>query len=477
MLISVYAARSGYYSEESKRVRCETALAFQTISFMVYLLGGALVYSKIETWHYLDAVYWADCTILTIGFGDYAPKTHLGRSLIFPYAVGGVLILGLVIASIQSFLTQRRERKVSVMMKDKQHALLKRLQSRYIIPVNFACEAYGLTHISRSTGKINEDDFRMLRHIQEQVAQKQRWILLLGSGTTWFVLWFVSAAIFKRTETHQNWSYFVSLYFTFISLMTIGYGDFYPTSNAGKAFFVFWSLLAVPTITILVSSMGETIIKKLKDHLKWWRNIVLHVEESTRKKGLNYFLGGTTGGKTFSTEYHLSSSQNTSSTRQRRKDMMKGKARDESIKISTRTEKRPTVDNSGDSVESGPGYGKDLPYYHYQLIKEIGKVTGHLLTSPSREYTYNEWAWFQALITQGRHRGVSRVDSAGEGGWDRARDVSEPESHKEGNGSSSSDWPESGSYLWSSRSESQWMLEQLIITLKRELRSQLEEAE
>jgi potassium channel subfamily K, other eukaryote len=133
MLVSLLGARSGYYSKESKRVRSDWTLACQTISFKVYLLVGAVVFSRIEEWNYLDAVFWADCTILTIGLGDYAPKTHLGRSLLFPYAIGGVLLLGLVIASIQSFVTQRRERKFSTIMKEKQLNLLKRLQNRYAI--------------------------------------------------------------------------------------------------------------------------------------------------------------------------------------------------------------------------------------------------------------------------------------------------------------------------------------------------------
>jgi len=133
MFISVYATRSGYYNEEATRVRCENTLAYQTIIAKAYLLIGALVFSKIEKWNYLDAVYWADYTILTIGLGDYAPKTHLGRSLVFPYAVGGVLLLGLVIASIQSFLTQRRKRMTSSIMRARQHSLLKRLRSRYAI--------------------------------------------------------------------------------------------------------------------------------------------------------------------------------------------------------------------------------------------------------------------------------------------------------------------------------------------------------
>jgi potassium channel subfamily K len=69
--------------------------------------------------------------------------------------------------------------------------------------------------------------------------------------------------------SRQGWSYFLSLYFAYTSLLTIGYGDYSPASNSGKAFFVFWSLLAVPTLTILISNMGDTVIKAFRDLTIW----------------------------------------------------------------------------------------------------------------------------------------------------------------------------------------------------------------
>jgi potassium channel subfamily K len=59
-------------------------------------------------------------------------------------------------------------------------------------------------------------------------------------------------------------TYFQALYFCYISLLTIGYGDLSPKSNAGRCFFVVWSLIAVPTMTILVSDMGDTVVDKFK---------------------------------------------------------------------------------------------------------------------------------------------------------------------------------------------------------------------
>jgi hypothetical protein len=35
-------------------------------------------------------------TILTVGFGDLYPTSDLGRGIVFPYSVGGIIMLGLV---------------------------------------------------------------------------------------------------------------------------------------------------------------------------------------------------------------------------------------------------------------------------------------------------------------------------------------------------------------------------------------------
>jgi potassium channel subfamily K, other eukaryote len=45
-----------------------------------------------------------------------------------------------------------------------------------------------------------------------------------------------------------------------VSLLTIGYGDFAPKTGAGRTFFVLWSFIAVPTITILASHLTSTVV-------------------------------------------------------------------------------------------------------------------------------------------------------------------------------------------------------------------------
>ena len=87
----------------------------------------------------------------------------------------------------------------------------------------------------------------------------------------------------QATETDtQQWDYFQGLYFSYTSLLTIGYGDIYPESNAGKPFFVFWSLLAIPSLTILISNMGDTIVKVIRDFALWIGSVTLLPSEGFR---------------------------------------------------------------------------------------------------------------------------------------------------------------------------------------------------
>ncbi len=36
-------------------------------------------------------LYFCDVTILTVGFGDIVPSNDIGRGLVFPYSVGGIM--------------------------------------------------------------------------------------------------------------------------------------------------------------------------------------------------------------------------------------------------------------------------------------------------------------------------------------------------------------------------------------------------
>jgi potassium channel subfamily K len=110
-----------------------------------------------------------------------------------------------------------------------------------------------------------KDRFDAMRRIQLQTHKFKSWYALIFSVGAFGILWCIGAVVFWQTEKDaQGMTYFRALYFCYISLLTIGYGDLSPKTNAGRCFFVIWSLIAVPTMTILVSDMGDTVIHKFK---------------------------------------------------------------------------------------------------------------------------------------------------------------------------------------------------------------------
>lgn len=278
----------GQYPPEFTLTESQRTLIIQTMLFVVWLAGGAGIFSKIEStygdvddtgfhWSYVNALYFCDVTILTVGFGDLYPTSNAGRGIVFPYAIGGIIILGLVVSSISKFATELGSENVVRRHGDK---IRKRTKARTVSveepPPSLAMRARGTTadkrQISarRSRPKLlilreERDRFNTMRQIQARTRRFKSWYRLCLSVTAFGILWCCGAAVFWRAEMKtRNMTYFQALYFCYISLLTIGYGDLSPLSNAGRPFFVFWSLLSVPTMTILIGDLGETVIEKFR---------------------------------------------------------------------------------------------------------------------------------------------------------------------------------------------------------------------
>ncbi|KUJ14162.1 voltage-gated potassium channel [Mollisia scopiformis] len=283
------------------------SLKILTILFLVYLLLGARAFAKIEGWRYLDAVFWADVTILTVGFGDFKPTTHLGKSLLIPFALCGIFILFLVVYCITQVVFEPGKSMWEIHIRDQ--ARLKRIREREgrkpnkhsLFGSRFQDSSSSETNngvagsTSLHTGTVldhkkqqllaeraaREQDFLTMRSILMQAKRRRIFFsMYLWLGFAVF-LWFFGAALFYFCERDQDWSYFTSIYFTFISLMTIGYGDDTLHSMPGKAVFVLWSLIVVPTLTMLISTGTEAIgVPYLLNMQEWFKRRVLKRERT-----------------------------------------------------------------------------------------------------------------------------------------------------------------------------------------------------
>jgi voltage-gated potassium channel len=54
-----------------------------------------------------DALWWAIETVTTVGYGDMAPRTDLGKLIAVTLMIGGIGVVGLITASLASWIVQR----------------------------------------------------------------------------------------------------------------------------------------------------------------------------------------------------------------------------------------------------------------------------------------------------------------------------------------------------------------------------------
>ncbi|KAK1827704.1 hypothetical protein QBC39DRAFT_168155 [Podospora conica] len=311
MATTFAGAQAGHYPKDFMLTASQRTLMLQTIMFLLYLLIGALVFSKIEEWHYLDAVYWAAVTLFTVGYGDMYPTTRVGQGVLIPYSLVGIISLGLVIGSIRSLMLERARRRFDArVVERKRRQTLRRMVKKgkddMLIPISDgqqppntssspSAASTGLTEFER-----REAEFKLMRKIQDVADRRRRWYSMAISTTTWLVLWLVGAEIFRQCEApYQGWDYFDGFYFAFLGLTTIGYGDLTPVSNGGKSFWVFWALLALPTMTVLISNAGDTVVKVIRDGTDQIATITILPGERGFKKDLKRILGKISFGKLF----------------------------------------------------------------------------------------------------------------------------------------------------------------------------------
>ena len=91
---------------------------FRSLVFLVFLtlLIGTIFYSYQEGWGLIDAFYFSVTTLTTIGFGDPAPTTPVGKLFTVGYILSGLgLIAGFINAIAEENLsrgTRRRRNEV-----------------------------------------------------------------------------------------------------------------------------------------------------------------------------------------------------------------------------------------------------------------------------------------------------------------------------------------------------------------------------
>jgi hypothetical protein len=68
-----------------------------TVAVIITLIIGTLFYHAVEDWGWIDSFYFCVTTLTTVGYGDFAPKTDIGKIFTTLYLLIGIgFLLGYI---------------------------------------------------------------------------------------------------------------------------------------------------------------------------------------------------------------------------------------------------------------------------------------------------------------------------------------------------------------------------------------------
>ena len=228
----------------------QRTLMFYTIWFAAWSVIGALVMGNlIGGLSYGSALYYCIVSFLTVGLGDIVPKTAGAKVAALIFSFIGVLVMGLIVATLRAVILSSAAPVIFWHnIEIARVKLIKELEAKNI-------------HLSGA------ESFHKMRVLRRKVKARHNRTSLMITIAVFMLFWLVGAVIFHYVE---GWSYFNSIYFCFLCLITIGYGEFAPKTSLGRVFFVSWAVGAVPLMTILVSNVGDTLYVVCNDMTAWF---------------------------------------------------------------------------------------------------------------------------------------------------------------------------------------------------------------
>lgn len=437
LMVNMLGHLLGHYPRDFALLVSHRTLILQTMLFFIWLAVGAEIFSAVESkfgggsfiWTYSNALYFCEVTILTVGFGDIYPTNNVSRGIMLPYAVGGIVMLGLVVSSLTTFATdlgsenivhkhaeRSRNRTVGRTVTNSTEYLHRQAQARGEHPVvsapfnavdtsantrindnkprersnsptspssilSFTRVASDLVSKARKPKLLllreEKDRFEAMRRIQKETSEYQKRSALCFSVVAFALLWLLGALGFWLCERKvQDMTYYQALYFCYVCLLTIGYGDMAPKSNAGRPLFVVWSLIALPTMAFLVRYLGDTVIGKFKRGVSAIGDFTLLPKHGAYRRLLNHY-------------------PRLLSLLQAHKDNKESQRRvEDGFPIG--------VDESADKrAKTLEQFARESPTHHdlaRRLADTIKRVSKDVKKQPDKQYSYEEWVEFTQMI-------------------------------------------------------------------------------
>lgn len=172
------------------------------IGTLAYYVVGSVAYRFLEKWSLLDSLYFLTVTATTVGYGDIAPVTRIGRLFTSVYSLVGITVAFSSIVSLVEFMRNGdfRERLIKTL------AMLPGVR-----------QIFGGAFLSPD---VDTDDASLsMRDVNLRISYTRRYTLcLLGPAIVFLFIALVAGLVHKLPPA-------ACTYFGIITMSTIGYGD------------------------------------------------------------------------------------------------------------------------------------------------------------------------------------------------------------------------------------------------------------
>jgi hypothetical protein len=213
---------------------------------------------KATKWNYGNAVYYIIVTLTTIGLGDFTPSTDGGRIYMMFFIIVTLGMVGLCLAVAGEALLRSLKTLLFLIV-----LYTKRIVHIIIQLCCTRTRDYDEEDLFDPSILFSDDLTKFEKRIYKFVNGGITQIILTACFLVLYCLF--SALIFRRLE---GWTYFRALWFCFITLATIGYGDTAPTTSGSKIFFCFYALLGSGTIALLLGFVGQAVSDRVSQSIQ-----------------------------------------------------------------------------------------------------------------------------------------------------------------------------------------------------------------
>jgi len=199
-----------------------------------YVIAGSLIYCKMEGWSSWNSVYFCIITLSTVGYGDMSPTTKPMRIFTIFYVYLGLVFYATVIGSLVG-----REAAQQKIVNDAR-------SSWPSVPID----------VRPSNG------FRYpIKSVLHRKDITRRWINIVKVCVSIFIVASIATVFFSSNE---DFSATKAVYFTMVTMSTVGYGDIKMNKPTTKVFDILFVLITVPLMISFVLQIGALFSKKMK---------------------------------------------------------------------------------------------------------------------------------------------------------------------------------------------------------------------